>query len=186
MADVPADPTDSEPGEATPPDAPAPGENCWFCRSAPAEAGCVAQTPLYSDVRIADVQTTFNGYNIKKTWRLLNVPVPRCRRCAAAHATRAKLLGGFTVFPVLAVIVAAVCSWSALDGFIGVMVVSIIGGLVAAGVGRLVGYILGRLFTPSRISDEGRGQDHPDVQALLAQGWKVGRQPQPGEEFKGR
>lgn len=159
---------------------------CWFCRSAPAEAPCAAQTPLYSDVRIADVQTTFNGYNIKKTWQVLTVPVPRCRRCAGAHATRATVQGVLTLLPVLAVVAAAIWFHTELDGFIGVLVVSVIGGAVAAGLGHLVGSMLGWLVTPGSIPDESRRQEHPAVQVLLAQGWKVGNSPQPGEEFKGR
>jgi hypothetical protein len=159
---------------------------CWYCRSAPAEPGSAAQAPLYNDVRLADVQTTFDGYNIKKTWKVVKVPVPRCRRCAGAHATRGKLVVGFTFIPVLGVIVAAICCYQQLDGFIGVLVVSIIGGVVVGLLGWGLGRLAGWLVTPKDIPDEGRSKDYPTVQALVAQGWKLGSKPQPGEEFKNR
>ncbi|HOX07190.1 MAG TPA: hypothetical protein PK280_12370 [Planctomycetota bacterium] len=160
------------------------GEQCWYCRSAPAGPECAFQAPLYSDVRLTDVRTTVTGYRIEKAWNVVKVPVPRCARCAGAHATRGRLLAGFTMVPVLAVIVAALCAWGQLDGFIGVLVVSVLGGLLAAGLGWLVGRGLGRLLTPGDIPDEDRCRDHPAVQALMAQGWKWGSKPQPGEEFK--
>jgi hypothetical protein len=178
MPQDPADITASQPGAG--------GETCWYCRSASAEKECAAQAPLYSHVRLADVQATFNGYNIKKTWDVLKVPVPRCRRCAGAHATRGKLLAGFTVVPLLGVVVAALCSWEQLDGIGGVLVVSVIGGLLAWGLGWLVGTVLGKLLTPGGIPDEDRCRDHPVVQALMAEGWTWGSKPQPGEEFKNR
>lgn len=168
-----------------PPEAEAPqAESCWFCRSAPPEKDCAAEASLYSEVRLTDVQTTAVGYNVAKSWKTLKVPVPRCRRCAGAHAARRKLIDGFTVVPVLAVVVAALCAYRQLDGLVGVMVVSVVGGLLAAGLGRGLGYLLGRMVTPSEVPDEKKGREHPAVKALLAQGWKLGAKPQPGEEFK--
>jgi len=170
-----------------PPEGAAPGGGqCWYCRSAAAEEGRAAQAPLYSDVRLSDVQTTFSGYNITKTWKALKVPIPRCRRCTGAHAVRGNLILWFVLLPVLAVVAAAIWHHQELDGFIGVLVVSLIGGLVAAGLGWVLGWLLGRLVTPWEIPDESHSKEHPVVQALLAEGWKLGSKPQPGEEFKNR
>src|SRR5512140_1092503 len=101
-------------GSATPPSVSKEAESaelCWFCKSAQAEKDCPAHTDLYNEVRLADFQTTVTGYRITKRWDVIKVPVPRCRRCAKAHATRGKIETAFMLISGLAVVVAAVYAW---------------------------------------------------------------------------
>ena len=44
--------------------------------------------------------------------------------------------------------------------------------------------ILSKIFTSGQVPPEKYCREHPGVQMLLAQGWKFGTEPQPGEEYK--
>jgi len=184
--EVMAMPDEVQPPDQAPEGAAPGGEQCWYCRSAAAEQARAAEASLYADVRISDVQTTVTGYNVTKTWKVLKVPIPRCRRCAGAHAVRGYIVAGFALPLGLAAIGAAIWNHAEFDSVLVMAFVALIGGFAAACLGALAGWLLGRLVTPWSIPDAGHSREYPAVRALLAQGWKLGSKPGAGEEYRNR
>lgn len=78
-----------------------PGETCWFCQKAPAEAGAGVTSPMYGNVQTDRV---WDGVQRQRTrWNSRVIVVPRCRACKAVHDRQA--LQGF--------------GWLGILGFIG-------------------------------------------------------------------
>ncbi|KKM00712.1 hypothetical protein LCGC14_1801690 [marine sediment metagenome] len=168
-------------------DKPEEPETCWYCKSSPAEKGREATAKLYGNVGLANMETTSTGYRYDQTYNALEIPVPRCGRCSNVHLVRSCFVGLFAVIPAL-----GITGWIIYDGplmsgdwgdWVGCIVVALIAGALAFGLGYIVGKILGSLFTPWGVLRESGLKEYSPVSEMLSMGWKIGSAPQPSDSF---
>jgi hypothetical protein len=172
-------PAPAAPPAEPPPDPPEP---CWYCRTRPSERSQMATAELYGNLSVGDMETTFAGYRYEQKYQTCKITVPRCGRCSNVHAARGCLLALFSFLPGLGVFLWIL--FTTQGGWFGRFSGGLLMGLGAGLAGALVGLILGRLFTPWGTPGEGHYRSYPPVEALLQRGWKIGKEPQPGEAFQ--
>jgi hypothetical protein len=137
---------------------------CWFCGEAAAE-GDRFQVGLHRDSEVRHYVVV-----AQESWSRTGVDVPRCRRCRVGH----------TLELVLLVVGIPAFLWGAglvIDGAFGLAGATLGPGKVALAVGfalPLAAYfgLRWRLPRPRR-----HVRRHPEVAALLADGWRYGRAP---------
>jgi len=131
-------------------------ETCWFCRINEANDAANLHVQMHGDVQRNWV---FGGTRV--TFRKLEICVPRCLRCKAAH-TNTKTVG------CLGIIAGAIIG-SIPFPFLG----TIIGALAGWGIGALIGIAV----RPHGVSPEGIKADYPPIKEMLTQGWQLGEKP---------
>jgi len=132
---------------------------CWFCKERPGDDRAVHEVKMYGDVHRVGNQVQY---------RTLKLPVPRCGKCESAHNKHRSMS---LIFMALGGVV----------GFGGCIVGNTGGEFwlipILAGIGYVIGWILGRLFTIG-FKPESFGNQFPMVKKGELEGWTVGEKPE--------
>jgi hypothetical protein len=138
---------------------------CWFCGKAISTKREDLNLAMHGNVQ---TERRFTGTNYK--WQKLDVPIPRCRKCANAHRTRAQFgCGGLVTGAALGIFLGFVLQ----EQYHGVVVAIVTFGIIA-----VTGYFLAWATFPQNVKPESHAENFPHVKQLISQGWKVGEKPQ--------
>jgi DNA-binding transcriptional ArsR family regulator len=152
---------------------------CFYCGAGKSEAGDAAKFPMHL---VTEVRRVFNGRQIN--YQQADVSVPRCTSCRYLHETvktRAILICIVAV-AVVSISVGKLVWWliSSLD-----TAVRIFGTLMAClALSTVVSIILYKKvirwhgYEPDQIPNVDAGEKHANIQAMKAQGWCLGKEPQ--------
>jgi hypothetical protein len=165
-------------------DGPVDDSTCWFCKSSPSEEEHKREIPMYNNVHLGSVEAVATGYMVEKKWSTSKVPIPRCSNCHSAHSTRNTWRGWCGLLAGLGWLILVACNSTVVEGWFGVVIVGGIGAFIIGWIGAGVGHLLGAMFADGSIPPEKFGKEYPAVKMMVAEGWKFGTQPQPGEEYK--
>lgn len=141
---------------------------CFFCLKNARKDGSHAVVPMYGNVTR---EPMFNGYRVR--WQHLDVKVPRCDTCRAAHFRREKkvllggLLGGLLGFGGCAVVDQTTGQW--FGALLLISLGMIIGGFIAG--------MIGVRQLPPEIHPESAKYKFDDVKRLRSEGWQYGTKP---------
>lgn len=148
---------------------------CWFCKKNVPTSGCEHQAALY---RVLEQNKTFIavGTSYQQKYETMNVAIPRCQRCSRIH-DRSDIV--FLLIWVAVVIPLCVAYfsrqrvspelWAKIFGVvIGVAVCSV---FAAFPVGILK-WVTDQVWRSTALANK-----HPQVQSLMASGWKLGDKP---------
>jgi len=156
---------------------------CWFCKTNRADDaaavlvpmhGNVTRTPskLINDLRVDPQLLGLSGTHVK--WQQFTARVPRCTTCALAEKKTRALRNRGLVIGALAGIIGCVSLVDQSDESTG------LGLLVAgagAGVGALIGWLLGHSQEPAGMSPLTAKTEFPPIQERFKLGWAVGEKP---------
>lgn len=158
-------------------------ETCWYCKSLPGVKGREAGAELYGNVSLGNIETTFSGYNVEKSFNTLKVPVPRCGRCCKVHGVRMLIKG---IFALVGGGTVAYFFLTDTNGeWLGAICACLVAVPLAGALCYFVGWIVSRIIPPWSIPDESYLNEYPQVAQLLAYGWKIGTTPTASDGFSG-
>ena len=146
-------------------------ETCWFCKSRPASPSAKHEVDLY---RVLDRKATYIvvGMQYKQKYEKAKVAVPRCSQCQGIHDTIIYLgLGVWLTLGIWASIWIIGSSGKGYDS-------SLFGALLGIFLAFLVtGIPAGIIMGIANCFGQDQGNSHPNVEALVAEGWSVGNKP---------
>ncbi len=151
------------------------GSICWFCENNASVDKYSFKINMYGNVRkIREID------GIRTTWNHGTINVGRCASCAEVHVhirNKTSLVGaglGLVACSV-GIIIWNVATWA------GLSLDALSGGLVWAGIGSLVGAILGAWTSPYNMPGDvkplSKKLEHPRIKKLLEEGWAYGEKP---------
>jgi len=145
---------------------------CWFCKTNRADDAAAVQVPMHGNVTRTTQLLGLGGTQVK--WQQFTARVPRCSTCASAQKKTQGFRNTGLVIGALAGVMGCVSLVGQSDENTG------IGLLVAgagAGVGALIGWLLGRSREPAVMSPLTTKTDFPPIQELFKRGWAIGEKP---------
>jgi len=160
------------------------GKTCWFCKNATSDPTAACHIPMYGNVESSSIPY---GGTVKErtTWNTTSIDVPRCSACKAVH-TRHRKAGSLGAVGLLGIglgliilVFGVIGALTQGDGLFAVLAVAILLVLLSASAALIWASRQRALRDRAeRISlgmeGETYEEQYPQVQALLAAGWKIG------------